>query len=103
MSKLKDLMGNELNEGDYVSVGIDHSKLLLWVAKIGELSEGGLTLAIDKGRTKAPAKIRLILDITLTANADMPFFPMLAKIVSPGSSDLINKMTGGSEEPPKPS
>ena len=99
MSNARDCMGNTIEVGHWVDIlpppGVK------WIAKVAEVSEGGLMLSIDKNQKGVtPAKIRLILDITLNANPQMPVFPNIVRIVTPQSEELVNKIT---ELTPKPS
>lgn len=96
MSNCKDVKGNTLEVGHFVTIVPRMD--MLWIAKVVEVSDGGMMLAIDKKNSGiTPAKIRLILDITLQANPQMPVFSPIVRIVTPEAEDLLNKVM---EEPP---
>src|SRR5947208_1375995 len=99
-SKCLDTMGHKLYPGDWVSI-LPPSNTI-WIGKVAEVSDGGISLSIDKNnRGVTPAKIRVVLDITLNANPQMPVFPSLVKVSPPGSDDIVDKiMEAASEEPP---
>jgi len=101
MGKIRDIVGNELKEGDFVSFYPRNTGL--WIAKIVEVKEGGVSLSIDKNKAMTPAQIRIVMDVTLTINPMMPIFHDLVRIAPPGADEIVNKIMGGSEEPPKPS
>jgi hypothetical protein len=91
MSNCKDTMGNTLEVGHWVTIAPPQG--LLWIAKVVEVSDGGVMLAIDKKNSGiTPAKIRVILDITLNANPQMPVFPTLCRIVNPKSEEVIQRI-----------
>jgi hypothetical protein len=101
MSNAKDCMGNTIEVGHWVDIlpppGVK------WIGKIVEVVDGGLSLSIDKNqRGVTPTKVRMVLDITLNANPQMPVFPNLIRVVTPQSEELVNKIA---ELPPsgKPS
>ena len=97
MSNCKDVKGNTLEVGHYVTIVPRMD--MLWIGKIIEVSDGGMMIAIDKKNSGVtPAKVRLVLDIILNANPQMPIFSPLVRIVTPEAEDLLNKVM---EEPPK--
>lgn len=95
---VKDIFGNELRKGDKVAFHMHflQNTANITVAEITEVHEGGLAVSIGgKGNQQGvtPAQVRLIIDVTLTGNPAMPVFPMVAKVVSPGSEALVNRLT----------
>lgn len=98
-TKCLDTMGHKLSEGDWISILPPPNTI--WIGRIAEISEGGVSLSIDKNnRGVTLSKIRVVLDISLNANPQMPVFPNLVKVFSPGSDELENKMTEIAETPP---
>src|SRR5882724_7214830 len=90
-SKCKDTMGNSLNIGDWVSI-LPPSNTI-WVGRITEATDGGIDLSINKNqRGVTPSKVRLVLDITLNANHQMPVFPNLVRIVTPQGEAAVDKI-----------
>lgn len=100
MSKCKDTMGNTLEVGQTVTIMPPANTI--WVAKITEVHDGGLMLSIDKNnKGMTPAKVRVVLDITLQANPNMPIFPQLARLVTPQGENLVDQiMKEAAKEPP---
>jgi len=101
--KCKDTMGHSLKKGDWVTVLPPQNTI--WIARVEEISEGGLAIAIDKNnKGMTPAKVRVVLDITLNANPQMPVFPNLLKTLPPGSDDILDKIMAeiekGNQSPP---
>ena len=93
MSSCKDVKGNTLEVGHQVVV-LPRTDLL-WIAKVVEVSDGGLTHIIDKNnKGMTPAKVRIIIDITMQADSRMPIFVPLCRIVSPESDSLLDKLMG---------
>ena len=101
-SRCKDVMGNTLEVGQQVNI-LPRTDLL-WIAKIVEVSDGGVMLSIDKNQKGVtPAKVRLILDVTLQANPAMPVFPNLVRIINPASDSVVKKiMESENNNPPTP-
>lgn len=100
-SKCLDTMGHKLYVGDWVSILPPPNTI--WIGKVAEVNDGGLSLAIDKNnRGVTPAKVRVILDIALNANPQMPVFPNLVKVPPPDSDDIVDKVIemGEKKEPP---
>jgi hypothetical protein len=99
-SRCRDTMGNTLEKDQWVTVMPPQNTI--WIAKIVEISDGGIMLSIDKNQKGVtPAKVRVMLDITLNANPQMPVFPNLCRIVTPQSEEILNKaLEGSSENPP---
>jgi hypothetical protein len=102
-SKCRDCMGHSLAEGDWVSI-LPPSNIV-WIAKVAEIQEGGVLLTLGKNeRGMSPSKVRLVLDITMNANPQMPIFPSIVRVLSPGSEELVEKtMEASDEKPPSPS
>lgn len=91
MSKCKDTMGNSLEVGQWVSILPPPNTV--WVGKITEVYDGGIALSIDRNQKGVtPAKVRLVMDITLSANPNMPVFPSLVRIVTPQSEETIREL-----------
>ena len=89
-SKCRDTMGNSLNIGDWVSILPPPNTI--WVGRITEVGDGGIDLSINKNqRGVTPSKVRLVLDITLNANPQIPVFPNLVRIVTPQSEAAVDK------------
>lgn len=98
-SKCLDTMGHKLYPGDWVSILPPPNTI--WIGKVAEVSDGGIALSIDKNnRGITPAKIRVILDISLNANPNMPVFPNLVKVPPPGSDEVIEKVLEKTDESP---
>src|SRR6266404_4130452 len=90
-NRCKDTMGNTLHNGDWVSILPPPNTL--WVGRITEVSDGGLSLSIDRNQKGVtPAKVRLVLDITLNANPQVPIFPNLVRIVTPMEEAAAEKV-----------
>lgn len=101
-SKCLDTMGHRLTLGDWVSILPPPNTI--WIGKIAEINEGGLSLSIDKNnRGVTPARVRVVLDIMLNANPQMPVFPNLVKVPPPGSDEIIDKIIGETEKKSPPS
>jgi hypothetical protein len=99
MSEVRDVLGNELKVGDMAILHNDPSKMGLVVARIVEVSSGGISVAVDRNaKGMTPAKVRLVIDMTLTGNPQMPVFPVLCKVVNPASQALLDKVMEGSGE-----
>lgn len=96
---MKDIIGNELRKGDQVAVHLDMNKMGLVIARIEDLREGGLDLSLGKGnpRGTSPAQLRLIIDITLTADPHLPVFPVIGRLANPLADEAIKKLA---DEPP---
>jgi hypothetical protein len=93
MSEVRDLLGNTLKVGDMAVLHNDPQKMGLIVAKIIEVSSGGLSVAVDRNQKgQTPAKVRILIDMTLTGNPQMPIFPVLCKVANPNSEALIDKV-----------
>ena len=98
-NRCKDTMGNTLHTGDWVSILPPPNTL--WVGRITEVSDGGLSLSIDRNQKGVtPAKVRLVLDITLNANPQAPIFPNLVRIVTPMEEAAVEKVLEKLETPP---
>jgi len=90
-SKCKDCMGHSLYLGDWVDILPPQN--IKWIGKIVEINDGGISLSIDKNnRGMTPAKVRVVLDITLNANPQLAVFPGLTKTLPPGSDEMIDKV-----------
>lgn len=100
MSKCKDCMGHSLEVGDYVDILPPQN--MKWIGKVAEVQDGGITLSLDKQKGITPAKIRVILDITMNANPAMAVFPGLTKTMPPGSDELVDKIMESADKPPTP-
>jgi hypothetical protein len=95
-------MGHKLYVGDWVSILPPPNTI--WIGKIADVSDGGLSLSIDRNnKGVTPAKVRVVLDISLNANPQMPIFPNLVKVPPPGSDDMIDKVIEEVEKQPPPS
>lgn len=97
-SKCKDCMGHTLRVGDYVDILPPQN--MKWIGKIVECSDGGITLSLDKHKGVSPAKIRVVLDITLNANPQMPVFPTITRTSPPGSDEIVDEIMKAAEEAP---
>lgn len=106
---MKDIIGNELKKGDQVAVYLDMNKMGLVIARIEDLREGGVDLSVGKGqRAMTPAQLRLIIDITLTADPNLPVFPVIGRLANPNAQQALEELADAppSGEPlkfPKPS
>ena len=102
MSKCKDTMGHALHAGDWVSILPPPNTI--WIGKIAEVSDGGISLSIDRNnKGVTAAKVRVILDISLNANPQMPIFANLVKVLPPGSDEVVEKIMEETEKQPPPS
>jgi hypothetical protein len=90
---VKDLMGNEVEVGD--SVSIIPRNDILWVAKIIEIKEPRISLVNPTQQGNTGTHIRVLLDMTLSAQ--IPVFPAMVKIYRPKEADSEKN------PPPKPS
>jgi hypothetical protein len=103
-SKCKDTLGNTLEVGQMVTIMPPMGTI--WIARITEINDGGIMLSLDKhNKGITPTRVRVVLDITLNANPQMPVFPMLCRVVNPQSEDILNKALEeppSGETPPKP-
>src|SRR6266403_1623241 len=68
-----------------------------------ELTDGGISLSINKNNRMTPAKVRVVLDITLNANPQLAVFPGLTKTLPPGSDEIIDKIMEEALKEPPPS
>jgi hypothetical protein len=99
VSNCKDAKGNTIEVGHIVTI-VPRTDML-WFAKVVEVSDGGMALVIDKNNEGVtPAKVRVILDITLQGNPHLPLFPVICRIVTPQSEDMVNKLTEDSSQNP---
>lgn len=89
---LRDSIGNELKDGDFVTVLFNRPPIFKVVAS--EL--GGLMT--PKGKT--PSRVRLICDLTLTNQVGAEFGSVV-KIVNPVSETLIGKILDTNKDPRK--
>lgn len=102
MNKCKDCMGHPLNVKDWVSILPPPNTI--WIGRIEEVNDGGISLSIDRNsKGVTPAKIKVILDITLNANPQMPIFANLVKVSPPGSDELEEKIMEAVDNEPPPS
>lgn len=98
-NRCKDTMGNAIHVGDWVSILPPPNTI--WVGRITEVSDGGLSLSIDRNQKGVtPSKVRLVLDITLQANPQVPVFPNLVRIVTPMEEAAVEKILEKIETPP---
>jgi len=98
-SKCRDCMNHILRLGDWVDILPPQN--IKWIGKIVEINDGGISLSIDKNnRGMTPAKVRVVLDITMNANPQLAVFPGLTKTLPPGSDDMIDKVMEEAEKPP---
>jgi len=101
-SKCKDCMGHTLNLGDWVDILPPQN--IKWIGKIVEINDGGISLSIDKhNRGVTPAKVRVVLDITMNANPQLAVFPGLTRTFAPGSDEIVDKIIEEVEKTPPPS
>jgi hypothetical protein len=97
MSNCKDVKGNTLEVGHWVTIVPRMD--LLWIGKVVEVDDGGMSLVVSKGnQALTPAKVRIILDVTLNANPQMPLFTPLVRIVMPESEKIVEKLLADSEK-----
>jgi hypothetical protein len=101
-SKCRDYMGHVLSLNDWVDVLPPQN--MKWIGKIVEISDGGISLSIDRNQKGVtPAKIRLVMDITMNANPNMPVFPGLTRTSPPGSDEIVDKVIEEATKAPPPS
>ena len=89
MSELRDILGNTLHVGDRVVLQNDPNKMGLVIGKIVEVHTGGL--ALGNSKQEAPATVRILIDITLTASPHMPVIPVICKVVAPEDQKLVEE------------
>lgn len=102
-SKMLDLRGNHLAVGDMCAFHLEQQKTGILLAKIVEIREGGMVIPMAKGQQGlSPAQVRVILDITLTADPRMPIFPVLVKTVNPQEAENVEKILEAAGQSPGP-
>jgi len=101
-SKCRDCMNHVLRLGDWVDILPPQN--IKWIGKIVEINDGGISLSIDKNnRGMTPAKVRVVLDITMNANPQLAVFPGLTKTLPPGSDQIVDKIMEEALKEPPPS
>lgn len=89
---VKDLFGNAVHIGDTVCFNYRPERAGLSIAKIIDIKEGGVAVAIGKNsQGVTPKQVRIIMDITLTMDPRLPAFVDIVKIVSPQADEALEK------------
>jgi hypothetical protein len=91
---IKDLMGNELHEGDWIT--LTPRSDVLWIGQVAEIKEPRLIAANPTQQGGTMFTVRIIMDITMTS--PIPAMANITRIVKP-----VEEKGGPSLVPPKPS
>lgn len=101
-SKCIDTLGHRIDEGDWVTIMPQPNTI--WVARVKEVSNGGIAIAIDKKQNAGItlARVRVVLDITLSAPPGITVFPNILKTTPPNSDAILDKIMEEVEKNPPP-
>jgi len=86
----RDILGNELREGDMCAFKPDMEKIGLIIAHIKEIHEGGVIAG--RSNQEMPNSIRIQIDVTLTNNNPLGIYMMLGKLVNPQADEALKKI-----------